>query len=228
MNSAPIAPPRATHPETQATREELLQASLLGYASGNQLAFSKLYDELARMLYVVIFQIVRDHREAEDILQESFVHIWKKAATFDPLRGKAFSWAAIIARNKAIDHVRARQRRHDREAALTEYQETFFPTHFSDMPAGQRAEENHLRTVLRYLPAVTVPSCAAQSTENTTRATSRRNAMPTHEIIPPQGANRTGLDQAPEGENSNGAGKSASTIRQVRAHIPVSYSAAPP
>jgi RNA polymerase sigma-70 factor (ECF subfamily) len=54
---------------------------------------------------------LNDQSEAEDVLQETFLQIWEKAGNFDPKLGKASSWAAILTRNKAIDRIRASQRR---------------------------------------------------------------------------------------------------------------------
>ena len=44
-------------------------------------------------------------------MQEGFVYLWEKARDFDPARSRAFTWAVVIFRNKAIDRIRSRQRR---------------------------------------------------------------------------------------------------------------------
>ncbi len=53
---------------------------------------------------------MNDAKEAEDVLQEGFTYIWRKAATYDPNRSSPFAWAVMITRNKAIDRLRVRQR----------------------------------------------------------------------------------------------------------------------
>jgi len=53
---------------------------------------------------------MNDAGEAEEVLQEGFTYIWRKAASFDPSRSSAFAWAVMIVRNKAIDKLRVRQR----------------------------------------------------------------------------------------------------------------------
>jgi RNA polymerase sigma-70 factor (ECF subfamily) len=52
-----------------------------------------------------------DAGEAEEVIQDVFVQIWKNAPSFDPLLGPAFHWALSITRHRAIDRLRARQRR---------------------------------------------------------------------------------------------------------------------
>ncbi len=58
----------------------------------------------------MIYEILRDQKEAEDALQEAFIQMWKKAATYDSTRSGVFTWAVMIARHKAIDRLRATNR----------------------------------------------------------------------------------------------------------------------
>ncbi len=92
--------------------ERRLDADLLvRVATGDEIAFARLYDRFSPGLYSLILKMVRDETEAEDILQEGFTHIWRRATTYDPARSSAFTWAVMIFRHKAIDRLRARQRR---------------------------------------------------------------------------------------------------------------------
>jgi len=79
-------------------------------AQGDEEAFARFYDQYAHGLYSLVFKILNDSRETEDVLQEGFAQIWKKAAQYDGTRSSAFTWAVMIMRNKAIDHIRTRQR----------------------------------------------------------------------------------------------------------------------
>jgi RNA polymerase sigma-70 factor (ECF subfamily) len=74
-------------------------------------AFAEFYDRHSTLLYSVACKILNEPSDAEDVLQETFVQIWEKAAHFDPGLGKASTWAAVLVRNKAIDRIRASQRR---------------------------------------------------------------------------------------------------------------------
>jgi RNA polymerase sigma-70 factor, ECF subfamily len=79
-------------------------------AQGDQRAFAILYQRIAPALYGMAFSLMRDAREAEDVLQEGFTYIWLKASTFDPALSNVFAWAVLIVRHKAIDKLRARRR----------------------------------------------------------------------------------------------------------------------
>jgi len=74
-------------------------------------AFAEFYDKYSPLLFSIASRILNDASEAEDVLQETFLQIWEKAGYFNPKLGKASSWAAILVRNKAIDRIRASQRR---------------------------------------------------------------------------------------------------------------------
>lgn len=79
-------------------------------AEGSELAFASLYDRLSPFLYSMALRIMNDANEAEDVLQDGFVYIWRQAGAFDPSRGSVVSWAVLIVRNKAIDRLRVRRK----------------------------------------------------------------------------------------------------------------------
>ena len=74
----------------------------------DQKAFSYLYDNYAGALYGIINSIVTDKEIANDVLQEVFVNIWRKIDSYDPEKGRLFTWMLNIARNAAIDKVRSK------------------------------------------------------------------------------------------------------------------------
>ena len=78
--------------------------------SGDKAAFEELYDSFGAALYGVILKIVGTEEEANDVLQASFVKIWKYAAKYDSKKGSPFTWMLNIARNTAIDALRKRQK----------------------------------------------------------------------------------------------------------------------
>jgi RNA polymerase sigma-70 factor (ECF subfamily) len=85
---------------------------LLGkIAGGDRAAFAEFYDLHSTLMFSVACGILHDIAEAEDVLQDAFVQIWEKAAQYDPALGKPSSWAVTLVRNKAIDRIRASQRR---------------------------------------------------------------------------------------------------------------------
>jgi RNA polymerase sigma-70 factor, ECF subfamily len=80
-------------------------------AAKDRTAFGEFYDLHSTLMFSIASKILNNSSEAEDVLQETFMQIWEKAGKFDPKLGKASSWAAILVRNKAIDRIRASQRR---------------------------------------------------------------------------------------------------------------------
>jgi RNA polymerase sigma-70 factor (ECF subfamily) len=71
-------------------------------------AFEYLYDNYSKALYNIILQIVDDVDLSNDILQEVFVNIWRKIDTYDPGKGRLFTWMLNITRNASIDTLRSR------------------------------------------------------------------------------------------------------------------------
>ncbi|TZF89830.1 sigma-70 family RNA polymerase sigma factor [Cognatilysobacter lacus] len=82
-------------------------ALLLHVAQGDRQAFERLYRLASPRLFAICIRVLSDRAEAEDVLQDVFATIWHKAEQFDPDRAGAMAWMAMIARNRAIDRLRA-------------------------------------------------------------------------------------------------------------------------
>jgi RNA polymerase sigma-70 factor (ECF subfamily) len=82
-------------------------------AAGDEAALAELYDRHSRIAYGVIMRILRSPSDAEDVLQEAFVRVWTRAESYDAPLGSPVAWIARIARNRAIDRLRARRVRGD-------------------------------------------------------------------------------------------------------------------
>jgi RNA polymerase sigma-70 factor (ECF subfamily) len=88
---------------------------LLGrVARGDASAFEALYDELSGAVFGLARRVVRDPARAEDVTQEVFLEVWRKAARFDSALGKAKTWVMTIAHRRAVDAVR-RNESHKRQ-----------------------------------------------------------------------------------------------------------------
>src|SRR3954454_18398968 len=74
-----------------------------------QQALKELYSRYARSLRALIGSVVHEESEADDVLQESFLQIWKEAHHYSPKAGKPLGWVVTIARRRAIDRLRRRQ-----------------------------------------------------------------------------------------------------------------------
>jgi RNA polymerase sigma-70 factor (ECF subfamily) len=75
----------------------------------NQDSFTYLYDHYHIALYGIIFRIINEDEIAQDVLQETFVRIWKNMDSYDATKGRLFTWLVNIARNSAIDKYRSRE-----------------------------------------------------------------------------------------------------------------------
>jgi len=76
-------------------------------AGGDRAALRVVYQDTSAKLFGVCLRILKDRGEAEDVLQEVFVTVWRRAASFDPGRASPITWMVAIARNRAIDRLRA-------------------------------------------------------------------------------------------------------------------------
>ena len=135
--------------ENQVSPEELLAR----IAAGCTEAFSKLYDDFSAALFGITLGILKNHAEAEETLQDLFVSIWEKASRYDSQHGKAATWLLTMARNRAIDRLRSRQRREKLHASAQH--ETFLDPPIQDSPdstmiAAERALR--VRQALTSLP----------------------------------------------------------------------------
>ncbi|HEX8574909.1 MAG TPA: sigma-70 family RNA polymerase sigma factor [Flavobacterium sp.] len=86
------------------TQEELLPLVL----KKDDKAFTTLYDMYSKNLYGVIYNLIKNHEESEDVLQETFVKIWKNIDSYNESKGRFFTWILNIARNAAIDKLRSK------------------------------------------------------------------------------------------------------------------------
>ena len=92
-----------TPEQAQTSDSELLHA----VARGDEESLASLYDRYRLILFGLILRILHSRPEAEDILQDVFIQVWKRAADFDESRGRPFTWLVTLARSRAIDRLRA-------------------------------------------------------------------------------------------------------------------------
>lgn len=97
-----LLPPLA--PAIKYSEDELIQR----LTSQDKEAFSYLYDNYSGALYGTLLRIVVEEDVAQDLLQETFVKIWKSFSSYNAEKGRLYTWMVNIARNLAIDHKRSR------------------------------------------------------------------------------------------------------------------------
>jgi RNA polymerase sigma factor (sigma-70 family) len=97
-------------PAADWTERSLDLSRLLARAGlGDRAAFATLYERTSPHLFAVVLRINRDRAQAEDILQEVYVNVWRAAQSFDASQSQPLTWLTSIARNRAIDSLRRAQ-----------------------------------------------------------------------------------------------------------------------
>jgi len=84
------------------------QELVLALKAKDEQAFSYLYDHYSGSLYSIVLQIVKSPEIANDVLQEIFINIWRRIDTYDPIKGRLFTWMLNISRNASIDMLRSK------------------------------------------------------------------------------------------------------------------------
>lgn len=98
--------------EAQSQADPVEEAAWIqAIANGDRESFRKLHERYRAILFFTIHKVLGNNEDSEDVLQEVFAKIWNKAHLFDLDRGKPLTWATTMARNRAIDRYRSKQRR---------------------------------------------------------------------------------------------------------------------
>lgn len=119
------------HEESHAARDarsKRLAILLAQSADKNQDAFRELYKLTASRLFGVALRVLRRRAPAEDVLQESYLNIWHRAASYRPDKGEPLAWMTAIVRNRCVDWLR--QSKQEQAAEI------------STVPIDERADEN--------------------------------------------------------------------------------------
>lgn len=133
---------------TEPSEETLADVALIDrIVSQDQRAIAELYDRHNRLLFGLILCILKERGEAEDVLQEVFLAAWTRADTYKASLGTPVGWLVRIARNRAIDRLRANSVR------LRAIDESYSPP-LTDAPELQAARGERQRDVARALDAL--------------------------------------------------------------------------
>jgi len=93
-------------------------ALLAQTATGDQAAFSTLYDQTASRVLGLIRRVMIDPAQSEEVTQEVFLEVWQSASRFDPNKGRALTWIMTMAHRRAIDRIRSAQASRNRDTAV--------------------------------------------------------------------------------------------------------------
>src|SRR6476659_10881747 len=100
----------AAKPMDAETRRRQLVAAINRVAGGDRAALRLVYSETSAKLFGVCLRILGDRSEAEDVLQDVYLAVWRKAASFDEGVASPITWLVGIARNRSIDRLRSQAR----------------------------------------------------------------------------------------------------------------------
>lgn len=75
-------------------------------AARDEAALAQLYDRYRVIVFGLLMRILNNREEAEDVLQEVFLQVWRKAGDFDETRGRPFTWLVTLGRSRGIDRLR--------------------------------------------------------------------------------------------------------------------------
>ena len=99
-------------PDNSQDAEARQDAHLLALmAEGDQQALAALYRRRGPVIYALLARMLGNKMEAQDVMQETFMTVWRRARNYDPVRSSPMAWMVMIVRSKAIDQLRARSRR---------------------------------------------------------------------------------------------------------------------
>ena len=131
------------------------EALLNAIAGGAVWAMDSLYQRYSRILYSLAYRMVADHQVAEDLLQDAFLAVWRRATTYSPQTGAARSWLISILHHRTIDYLRRVRRRSTIQETPLEELELNESIAYPDAwdAAWQSVKSSHVRAALMKIPA---------------------------------------------------------------------------
>ena len=136
--------------------DELSDEALINaIAEGAEWAMEPLYERYNRVLYSLAYRMVADHQVAEDLLQDAFLSVWRRATSYSPQSGSVRSWLISIVHHRTIDYLRAVRRRAGLKEVTWEEVELDERTAFPDVweEALRSVQSAQLRAALLNIPS---------------------------------------------------------------------------
>ena len=122
-------------------------------SDGDSQAFAVIYDRHSTAAFSLAYRMVGKRNQAEDVVQEAFLSLWRAGSRYDSSRGSVRTWVLGIVHNRAIDALR-RSNVHDKRRASDEgIEERFEAPDRTDAEAARRSEAGDVREALTVLPA---------------------------------------------------------------------------
>lgn len=130
------------------------EALISAIAGGAVWAMEPLYQRYSRILYSLAYRMVADHQIAEDLIQEAFLSVWRRATSYSPQSGAVRSWMVSIVHHRTIDYLRAVRRRSTLKETTWEEAEQDDRTAFPDVwdEAWRSVQSAQVRSALMNIP----------------------------------------------------------------------------
>ena len=130
------------------------EALISAIAGGAVWAMEPLYQRYSRILYSLTYRMVADHQIAEDLIQEAFLSVWRRATSYSPQSGAVRSWLVSIVHHRTIDYLRAARRRSTLKETTWEEAEQDDRTAFPDVwdEAWRSIQSTQVRAALMNIP----------------------------------------------------------------------------
>ena len=140
--------------DAESQNEPSDEALLDAIAGGAVWAMESLYQRYSRILYSLAYRMVADHQVAEDLLQDAFLAVWRRATSYSPQTGAARSWLLSILHHRAIDYLRKVRRQSTIQEASLEEIELNESIAYLDTwdEAWQSVKSSHVRAALMKIP----------------------------------------------------------------------------
>src|SRR5437764_3461493 len=135
--------------------DELSDEALINaIAEGAEWAMELLYERYNRVLYSLAYRMVTDHQVAEDLLQDAFLSVWRRATSYSSQSGAVRSWLVSIVHHRTIDYLRSVRRRSILKEATWEEVEQDERTAFPDVwdEAWRSVQSAQVRAALKNIP----------------------------------------------------------------------------
>lgn len=128
--------------ESSEVREAREDARLLAaIGQGDQPALAALYQRHGTLLYSLLVRMLVNEVEAQEVLQDAFIQIWRRAGKYDPERSSPVAWMIMVARGLALDRLRARARQAAKQLA---YHQDLAMLAVEPLDGAQRTARNEL------------------------------------------------------------------------------------
>ena len=130
------------------------EALINAIAGGAVWAMEPLYQRYSRILYSLAYRMVTDHQVAEDLLQDAFLAVWRRATSYSPQSGAVRSWLVSIVHHRTIDYLRGVRRRSALKEATWEEVELDERIAFPDVweEAWRSVQSSQVRAALMNIP----------------------------------------------------------------------------